>query len=155
MILLYSGRGSAEVQLNGMSQPREEWADMRRSVCDLLRIRSAEHAAKLLEEIPFDLYDGTNVFGDEFSLLYLNTSLDQYVKLAAQKEDSKYRVAYKKIADTISEVGPFIRFVAVALDTKSSPLTVTAPTLAITSDAVDRALADCGSSSTAVVLRAV
>ena len=143
MIRLFERRGSSEIQLIGKSEPREEWAEIRLSVCKLLRIRKADHAAKLLEEIPFDLYNGTNIFGDEFCLLYLNASLGQYVELAEQKEDPAARLAYQKIAETITEVGPHIRFVAVALDTKSFPEPVTSPLLSVTSDVVERALADC------------
>ena len=121
MIRLYSGSGSQEVELDGMSQAREEWVDIRRGACDLLRIRGAKHAAKLLEEIPFDLYDGTNLFGDKFSLLYLNTSVKQYVKFEEQSKDFQYRAAYKQIADTFLEIGSPIRFVVVNLEPKSSP----------------------------------
>jgi hypothetical protein len=143
MIRLYQGSGSGEIQLLGQPTPREEWAGIRRNVAKLLRARKAEHAAQLLEAHPFDLYEGTNVFGDSFSLLYFCASLEQYVEFAEQCEDPQARSAYRSIAQTITEVGPYIRFIAVALDTKAGPVPVSNPSLAITSDAVERALADC------------
>ncbi|MDO8615514.1 MAG: abortive infection family protein [Dehalococcoidia bacterium] len=143
MIRLYQGSGSGDIELVGSPTPREEWADLCHNVCRLLRARGKEQAADLLESIPFDLYEGQNPFGDEFSLLYFAASLEQYVELAAKNEDPTAKSAFRSIAETISEVGPYIRFVAVALDTKSTPQAVSSPPLAITSDAVERALADC------------
>jgi len=143
MIRLYQGSGSTEIELVGVPKPREDWADLRRNACRLLRARGVNHAAELLETIPFDLCDGTNFFEDEFSLLYLKAPLDQYVELAEQSEDPTARLVYQRIAETITEIGAYIRFITVALDTKSQPKVVSNPTLAITSDSVEMALADC------------
>jgi len=143
MIRLYQGSGSSEIELVVPPKPREDWADLRRNVARLLRARKADLAAKLLEDVPFDLYEGTNVFGDEFSLLFLCAPLEQYVALGEQHEDPQTRLAYRRIAETITEVGPYIRFIAFALDTKAGPIPVASPSLAVTSDTVERALADC------------
>lgn len=140
MIRLYEGSGSGEIELVGQ---REGWDDLRRSVCSLLRARNADRAAEILESVPFDMYEATNFFGDEFSVLYFEAPLEEYVKLAELKEDLASKGAFRSIAETISEVGPYIRFIAVALDTDSEPRPVSSPSLAITSDTVERALADC------------
>jgi hypothetical protein len=142
MIRLYQGSGSGEIDLLGHSLPPEDWRTLRENVIRLLKARKAQLASELLTSIPFDLHDGTNSFGDEFSLLYLSTFLAQYVDLAERHEDPDSRQAFRQIAETITEVGPPIRFIAVALDTKAGPPPVTSPLLAVTSDAVERALAD-------------
>jgi hypothetical protein len=143
MIRLYQGSGSGQIELVGPPIPSEDWADLRHNVARLLRARKADLAAKLLEDVPFDLYQGTNVFGDDFYLLFLCASLNQYVALGEQHEDPQARLAYRRIAETISEVGTYIRFIAVSLDTKAGPVPVPSPSLAVTSDTVERALADC------------
>ena len=55
LIRLYQGSGASEIELVGAPTPREDWAQLRRSVCRLLRARKTNRAAKLLESIPFDL----------------------------------------------------------------------------------------------------
>lgn len=143
MIRLYEGSGSREIDIVGAPRPREEWASLRHNVGRLLRARKADLAAELLEEVPFDLCNGTNSFGDEFSVLLLTTSLEQYVAFGEEHEDIEARSAYRSIAETMTEVGPYIRFIAVELDTKAGPIPVSSPSLAVTSDAVERLLADC------------
>jgi hypothetical protein len=143
MIRLYEGGGSREIDIVGGPRPREEWASVRQNVGRLLRARKADLAAKLLEEVPFNLCDGTNFFGDEFSVLLLTASLEQYAAFGEQHEDLEARSAYRSIAETMTEVGPYVRFIAVELDTKAGPIPVASPSLAVTSDAVERSLADC------------
>jgi hypothetical protein len=127
----------------GSPTPPADWADLRHNVVRLLRARKHDKAAHLLEDVPFSLCQGTNSFCDEFCLLYLKATVEQYVELGEQYEDSALKLAYKRIAETITEVGTYIRFIAVELDTKAGPGPVSNPSLAITSDVVERALADC------------
>jgi hypothetical protein len=107
-----------------------------------LKTGQAHRAAQLLETIPFEIFDATNGFGDEFSVLYWKAPLERYVEIAEQYENPGNKVAFNQIAITISEVGPYIRFIAVELDTLADPEPIASPSLATTSDAVERALAD-------------
>jgi len=143
MIELYASSGSKEIELLGPYPQFDNWERLRSSVLRLLEARKEILAVKLLSETLFDVYEGTNSFGDEFSVLYCLADLEKYVELGEQYEDRNARQAYRTIAETISEVGPFIRFVAVELDTSSGVAMVTSPSLVITSDTVERALADC------------
>ena len=142
MIRLYQGSGSGEIDLLGQPLPPEDWHRLRDNVVRLLNARNARLASELLASIPFELHDGTNFFGDEFSLLYLSAPLEQYVEIAERHEDPAAKQAFREIAAAITEVGPPIRFIAVALDTKAGPPPVTSPILEVTSDAVERSLAD-------------
>lgn len=142
MLRLYTGSGSAEIQLLGPPLPQQEWETLRRQVARLLRARNNTRAAELLEEIPFELRDGTNGFGDEFSLLYLCVPLEKYVELGEIAESKKEQQTFGALARTVTEVGPFIRFIAVELDKKAEPGSVSNPTLEITSDVVERALSE-------------
>jgi hypothetical protein len=143
MIRLYSGSGSGDMELIGPALPQEDWDHLRRSVCSLLRARHLEEAADTLESVPFELCDARNFFGDEFTVLHASLPLDQYVKLAEQAEKAVGKATFRTIAETTSEIGPYVRFVAAELDTKSHIELVAMPIFSVTSDAVERALADC------------
>lgn len=142
MIRLYHAGASGEIQLLGSPFSPEDWLKLKNSAVGLLRARNFEQAAEHLGDYPFEILDGTNSFSDEFSLLYLKTNLEKYVALAELYEDPKAKLAFRRIAETITEIGPYIRFIAVELDTKAGPEPVESPSLQITSDTVERALAD-------------
>jgi hypothetical protein len=142
MIQLYHGTGARDIDLLGPSMSKEDWTTLRSSVSRLLRARKQDLAAKLLNEMPFEIRDATNDFGDEFSILYYKAPLGKYVSAEEVNRDSKSKLAFRDIAKTMTEVGPYIRFIAVELDTKTGPLPVTSPSFEISSDAVECALAD-------------
>ena len=141
MIVLYRGSGSGDFELSGPALSPEGWQRLRRNVCRLLELRGQPRAAELLRSFPFEVMDATNHFGDDFSVLHATVALEQYVNAEAYK-DREGRAAFQQIAATITEVGPFIRFIAVALDTDAAPEPVMSPSLQVTSDIVERALAD-------------
>lgn len=142
MIQFYHRSGSTEIDLRDLHFTDEEWSVLRSSATRLLRRQGSPQAAELLERYPFRVYDGTNVFNDEFCVLFWAAPLDVYSELAEQEEDPLTRSAFRIIAETITQhLGVYIRFVAVALDATAREC-VPAPELRITSEAVDRALAD-------------
>ncbi len=142
MIQLYHGTGSRELEILDPSLPADKWSRMRSAACKFLRTRNDSLAASLLESIPFELRNGTNGFGDEFSALYWRGPFDQYMELAERANDPEQRSAFARIADAVSDLGPYIRFIAIELDTDSGLAPVASPSLQITSDAVERALND-------------
>lgn len=142
MIQLYYGTGSRELQLIEPALPEDKWARLRSSACKLLRARNDTVAAELLESFPFELWNGTNGFGDEFSALYWRAPFERYMALVDRVDDAKQRYAFSRVADTLSTLGRYIRFIAVELDTDSGPDPVSSPSLQITSDVVERALSD-------------
>lgn len=143
MIRLYHAGGSSEIEFVGPPTPREKWDDIRINASRLLRARNHTNAADLLDSIPFELYEGTNYFGDEFSLLHVEANLEKYVELSEHAEDSTAKLAFRRIAETMTELGVYIRFIAVSVASKTAPEPVQNPSLAVTSDTIERALADC------------
>lgn len=142
MLRLYHAGGAGEIQLLGHPLSPEDWAKLKVTSCRLLKARKHFKAAELLETIPFELRDGTNGFGDEFSLLYLPASLEQYVEMGEHETNRESSQTFGHIAKTIYEIGPYIRFIVVELDSKAGPAPIVTPSLAITSDSVERALVD-------------
>jgi hypothetical protein len=144
MIRLYQGSGSGEIQLLDKPFSDSDWVQLRRNAVRILRGRNWSQAADLLESMPFDLYNGTNGFGDKFCVLFLRAPVDLYMQLTDQYEDPRAKFSYYQIAKAVSDIIPtFIRFIAVELESKSIGEPVALPALQTSSDAVERALADC------------
>jgi len=143
MIPLYSGSGSQEVEVLGESLPAQGWAVIGSTVVRLLKARKeGRKAAELFASIPFELRDGTNGFSDEFSILYYKCPVDRYTELAETYERDNLKHEYCQIAEAMNEVGHYVRFILLDLDSESGPAPVATPALTIRSDAVERALAD-------------
>jgi hypothetical protein len=142
VIILFHGGGAVLTEVHGPSLPTDEWNKLRQAVARLLVARGDVQSAELLEKYPFELVDGTNYFQDEFSVLYARVPLEQYVELGEIQTDAASKQAFRLIAETITEIGPFTRFVAAALDTDERVIPVAPPSPRVTSEAVERALAD-------------
>lgn len=144
MIRLYSGSGSLEVMVLGSALPGPAWEVLKKNTVQLLRSRGSNTASTLLQNTPFSLCNGTNGFGDEFNLLHYYAPLNQYVSLAEESEKDTVKFDYQKIAETITEIGHYIRFIVLELAPGiDEPMDiVTTPSLKISSDSVQRALAD-------------
>ncbi|QXE89176.1 abortive infection family protein [Geomonas subterranea] len=142
MKILFHGGGASLTELNSPSLVEEEWNKLRSAAGRLLSARGDVKASEILERYPFQLLDGTNHFGDEFSVLHATVSLDQYVELGEIHAVPEIRESFRHIGSTISEIGPYTRFIAVGLDVDEKVVPVAPPSPKITSEAVERALED-------------
>lgn len=140
MIVLHHGGGAGITEVLGAALPDEEWAKLRRNAQRLLAARGHSEAASALGQFPFELRGGTNYFQDEFCVLQAIVPLEQYIELEELKGSAK--ASFKLIADTLSEIGPFTRFVVAVLDSEEAPSPVSPPSPSVTSESVERALAD-------------
>jgi hypothetical protein len=145
MLLLYkSGSGSAEVQM-GEQAPLESWERLRRNAVRFMRDAGEPDAADLLESLAFELWSGTNSFGDEFDLLYLPANPRTYVDFEKQVDEKRDLGKYREIANTLQKLHHHVRFIAVDVNMDITVESVQTPDLGITSDVVERALADAES----------
>lgn len=119
-----------------------DWARLKPVAIKLLNKRGNWKAAEFLEQNPFEIYRGTNGFGDEFELLYMKAPMDRYLELADLHVDPQGKFLGDSIANAMAEVARSVRFVAVELDTAGGPGPVSSPVLAVTSAVVERALSD-------------
>lgn len=140
VIRFYEGSGSSEIDLLELSMPPTEWARLKAVSVKLLQARGNAAAADFLAKHPFEIYNGTNGFGEEFELLYMKVPMTTYVELAELSVDRAVKSRASSIASAIREVGKSVRFIAVELDTADGPYPVAQPALAVTSDIVERAL---------------
>jgi hypothetical protein len=142
MIILYHGGGATLTGVGGNSLPEDEWSKKRTAVRRILSANRETQAAQLFDKYPFELLDGINDFSDEFSVLYASVPLDSYLEFKEMEATWENRLEFSKIAKTISEIGPYVRFIAVGLDTDEKVAEVMQPSLKVTSEAVEKALAD-------------
>lgn len=142
MIVLYEGSGASGFELGDQVLQSADWSKLRQSVCGLLRRRGDGYAADLLESFSFEVFAGTNTFGDEFQVLHTSAPMDRYIDLANRKDAFDIKTGFKKIAETIYEVGPYIRFIAVSLLNEATMPVVAQPTLRTISEVVRAALDD-------------
>jgi hypothetical protein len=60
-----------------------------------------------------NLYDAVNNFNDDFGVLVLTLPLEEYLPIA--DEQKVWRPVFREIADTLSETGLYVRFIAIEL----------------------------------------
>jgi hypothetical protein len=141
MLRLYSSSGALDIQLLEQVSS-DSWERLRRNACRFMRESGSSEAADILESMPFELWSGTNSFGDEFDLLYLGTSPKMYIELEEQVKAKTGLWKYREIAETLKKLGKYVRFIAVNVVFGDDIESVPAPDLKITSQIVERALAD-------------
>jgi hypothetical protein len=142
VIRLYASGGSQEIDLGDRALRPDIWERTRGGAVRLLEGRGEVEAAELLRSIPFELWDGRNGFGDEFSVLYAGLPPDDYIRVADMQADPRAQAQFREIARALGDVDHGVRFITVSCDEAAEPQAVPAPTLATLSDHLDRALAD-------------
>ena len=115
MLTLYHGTGSQSFELLREQFDRSDLEALLLSVRQLLLVRGHASALRLLEGIPFTVFEGTNDFNDDFSILFAQVPLPYYEKLRSQSAQATTRQDFATIAETFSEIGSYIRFIALGL----------------------------------------
>lgn len=142
LVLYKQGSGSEEIQLV-LKMPTPRWEAIKRTA---IRYMKANHEAKgaleMLEKLPFDLWEATNGFGDDFVVLHMHAGMSTYVEIENEVGIWRQRIAdgCPAIANALEKIGHPIRFIAVGLDLEEEVGDVVSPTLTITSDIVEEAL---------------
>jgi len=145
MLKLYHQRsGARDFTVGSVDRSFDEWTQIRLGASRILYSQGHELASNLLKKIPFEVYNGTNSFGDDFLVLYAKVPLEQYIDLKRFESVPKLSRVFEQIARTVSELGLTVRFIAAELDNQSVPEPVNSPTPEVTSDSVVRALRDAG-----------
>lgn len=140
MLTLYSGSGAGGFSLLDRVLDDAEWDSIREAAVELLVARNMREAADLLTSIPFEVFEGTNSFGDDFCVLHAAAPHADYVKLSSLKGKT---AAFGVLAMVLAEAGtPYIRFVSTELQRREKPALVATPEPRLTADAVERALRD-------------
>jgi hypothetical protein len=115
MIQLYQAGGSGDFTLLQDGPSHEQCRLIFRNAARLLAARSQTEAAELLRTIPFQIVEATNHFNDEFSVLHAVVPLAEYERLRQEALDMETRAAFRQVGEVLTELGTFIRFIAVEL----------------------------------------
>lgn len=115
MIQLYQAGGAGDFTILQDRLTHDQCRVLFENAGRLLRARSQTRAAEILLTVPFHLFDATNHFGDEFSMLYAIVALDEYERLRKSQDDPLEGQAFHQIANVLSEIGAYIRFIAIEL----------------------------------------
>lgn len=115
MLVLYSRTGAGDFNTDGQKLPAADTNLFISNAANLLKARGKADAAKFLQSIPFDIFSSSNFFNDDFHILFATVPLPTYESLRQSHETVEGKLAFRAIAETISEISPYIRFVAVEL----------------------------------------
>ena len=144
ILSLYSRRSGAQDFTVEERRPQTEWEAFRRTV--LRYMKDSGYPLPVIErfeKMPFELWRGTNVFSDEFDVLYGRVNMDSYIELEREMEQKPSGGwVFREIADVMEKLTRPVRFIAVELDMTHEVGHVPAPTLEITSETVESALGE-------------
>ena len=115
MITLYHGSGAQDFEMLGNALGDEEHEALMLNVRQVLRARGEDAAVDFLERFPFRVMDGTNNFNDEFCVLVAQVPLPEYENFRTAADQSEVKWAFQQIATVVTELGPYIRFIAIDL----------------------------------------
>jgi hypothetical protein len=121
VLVLYRGTGAGSFDTSERRLPSVETQRYVANALGLLCNRAHSFAADTLESVPFEIIDSTNFFGGSFHILYAVVPLETYERLRNGYDSSETRQEFRYIAETISEIGPYIRFIAIELDLQPNP----------------------------------
>lgn len=113
MLTLYHGTGSRSFSLGEEEYPDKALRDLLTNARAILRARSELEAERLLARLPFGLFEGTNDFNDDFSVLIAYVPLPIYEGIRVNRKT--HRIACKAIAEVLIELGVKLRFISVGL----------------------------------------
>lgn len=119
-IVLYHGGGARDFNVSEANST-DRLGKYKHNASDLLRIRGHRLALELFSRFPWEMLDATNDFNDDFSVLYATVGLQQYEEARSFSESPEHKAAFRQIAETVTEIGTYIRFIAVALDPNRKP----------------------------------
>jgi hypothetical protein len=118
-IVLYHAGGSGDFSLDEMAS--NHLSRYTHNLSDLLRVRGYHLSLELFSRFPWELLEASNHFNDDFSVLHSTVGLDQYEQARVFSTSPEHLSAFMRIAETIAEIGPHIRFIAVELDPDRKP----------------------------------
>lgn len=115
MITLYHGSGAVDFELLGNTLDEQEHESLMLNARQILRVRGEDTAVEYLEHSAFRVAEGTNHFNDEFHVLVAQVPLQEYENFRMVANQPEAQRAFRQIAEVLTEIGPYIRFIAVGL----------------------------------------
>jgi len=124
MIWLYGERGGYYKRLQPVLND-EELNRLLFNASQILISRAETQAAELLAAFSFMLYEATNYYADEFTVLETQVALRQYEYLRKASQSVDARRAFSQIANVVEEISPirfqYVRYITCELDRSEPP----------------------------------
>jgi Abortive infection C-terminus len=114
-VILHQGSGAGDFSLDALTAANH-FTQYRRNISDLLSARGQHHALELFQRFPWELREASNFFGDDFSVLHATVPLKLYEEARQLAAVTAEKLTSRQIADTVTELGAYVRFIAVDLD---------------------------------------
>jgi hypothetical protein len=115
LITLYHGSGAGDFEIHGDAFDEQKHESLLLNARQILRARGEDLAVDYLERAPFRVQEGTNHFNDEFHVLLAHVPLQEYEEFRILSSEPEAQGAFRQIAEVLTEIGPYIRFIAVDL----------------------------------------
>lgn len=115
MITLYHGSGAGDFEVHRDALDEQEHESLLLNARQILRARGEDLAVEYLEHAAFRVEEGTNHFNDEFQVLVAHVPLQEYEEFRILSSQPEAQSAFRQIAEVLTEIGPYIRFIAVGL----------------------------------------
>jgi len=115
LISLYHGTGSRGFEICDDALDQQQHESLMLNARQMLRARGKVLAAEYLENTSFRVCGGTNDFADEFHVLFATLPLQEYERFRSISARPEDRSAFSDIAEVLTEIGTYIRFIAVEL----------------------------------------
>ncbi len=143
MIRLFQGGGAGDFELFGPLFNNDEKNKILNIACQLLARQGNSNAGDFLKKTPFEIYNATNKFNDEFWVVQASVSFDQFMQINELNESEQLTGVGHQIAQAIEDIiNKHIRFVIVELDTDAGLNPVETPIIKYSSNTVEQALDD-------------
>ena len=141
-MVLYQGPGAGDYEIGAPSRSPEAWARVKTNACRYLRATGATDAASFFEQHNFRPVHATNHFHDEFEMLALEVSMEDYVSFTEWQHRPENRSILSRVVRALEQFGVAIRIVGVDMRLDDAIAPVAAPELREPSATVERALDD-------------
>ena len=120
MIQLYHAGGATDFSIGKDALSDDQRRVLFKNAARLLSARKQVRAAEFLRSLPFRVVEATNHFEDEFWMLHAVVSLDEYERRRLDMQDATECQAIRQVANVLSELGTFVRFISVELSLEQS-----------------------------------
>lgn len=140
---IYSNSGGArDYEIQGPVPSADNHARLFKAASNILHQRGLGRSVEILEKHPFEIYEATNAWNDEFNVLYRRAPLDEYEDLRMFLGDRGDQLALRAICMVMGELGISIRLIAAELDMDAGIDPVPSPDIEVDAEVVNRALKD-------------
>lgn len=115
MFAAFARTHAQDFELSGQAISPADTRTILTNASELLRLRRKMAAADLPTQLNFEIRHSWNTFEDDFNLLYCSIPAAQYEEVRKFQESPSGKQAFRDLAEVVSELGTYIRFIVIDL----------------------------------------